>query len=75
MRKAVAAVVIGVFLYLVLIVIHEEWRQHDKAGWTAPPPIQPGSSLGSRHARRRSMAITARLDTVGGTATSANRSR
>ena len=41
MKKAVAAVVIGLFLWFILLVIHEEWRLPSYQAAFGPPPFNP----------------------------------
>ena len=52
MRKVVASVIIGVFLWIVLLFIHEEWRLPVNAAAFGPPPFNPFNLLvPARHAR------------------------
>lgn len=41
MKKTVASVVIGAFLWFVLMFIHAEWSHYSEDGWPAPPPFDP----------------------------------
>ena len=41
MKKAAASVIIGLFLWLVLMFIHEEWEQYYTGGLAGPPPFNP----------------------------------
>ena len=45
MRKVVASVIIGVFLWIVLLFIHEEWRLPVNAAAFGPPPFNPFNLL------------------------------
>ena len=40
-KRIAASVVIGLFLWLVLMFIHEEWQQYYDGGLAGSPPFNP----------------------------------